>query len=289
MIVVYVGAGLANRMFQYAFYRGLKNKGLNVFIDEKSFKPRWKFETTLLNDAFPQLEMTESNSKTLKFFCEDGKFQKLYKSISFLIPDFKYILGWELNYHPNIHKKATKHCTYCGFWLSEKYFSDCKDDVRSNFKFRPFDEEQNIQISCIMELQNSVAIHVRKGPDYLANPNTKDICSIIYYKNAIKYISDKVRNPVYYVFTDNKQWVIENFKGINYILIDWNPVSGNRSFRDMQLMSCAKHNIIANSTYSWWGAWLNNNPDKIIISPKLWFEGLMKDNSDVLPNSWIKI
>lgn len=135
--------------------------------------------------------------------------------------------------------------------------------------------------------ENSVAIHVRKGADYQSKQNRKNTCTIDYYRLAIDYIRMHVQNPVFYVFTDNKDWVIENFTDLDYTLCDWNPTSGKQNYLDMQLMSCAKHNVIANSTYSWWGAWLNENSDKIVIAPKRWFNKIV--TPDILPEQWIKI
>jgi hypothetical protein len=104
-------------------------------------------------------------------------------------------------------------------------------------------------------------------------------------------MKESVVDPVFYVFTDNQDWVKENIKDIEYTLVDWNPTSNKRNFRDMQLMSCAKHNIIANSTYSWWGAWLNRNPDKIVIAPEPWFNPEVKfyKHNKVASDLWVKI
>ncbi len=99
----------------------------------------------------------------------------------------------------------------------------------------------------------------------------KNLCGADYYMAAIDYIKAHVDHPVFYVFTDNPSWLKDNMPAFDYTLVDWNEVSGKRSFRDMQLMSCAKHNIIGNSTYSWWGAWLNPHPDKIVIAPDRFF------------------
>lgn len=143
-----------------------------------------------------------------------------------------------------------------------------------------------------MRNENSIAIHLRKGADYLKSDLMgKGLCPVEYYISAINYIKSHVDNPVFYVFTDNPNWVKENLPNFDYTLVDWNPVSGKRSFRDMQLMTYAKHNIIANSTYSWWGAWLNSNPDKIVIAPKKFFNPVNDffSKSDIICEDWIAL
>ena len=155
-------------------------------------------------------------------------------------------------------------------------------EVRDSFVFKPFQDIRNIEIALEMSNCNSVAIHVRKGADYNSSINS-GVCDLAYYKKGIELISEKIVNPVFYIFSDNPMWVKENFSFIEYKYIDWNPTTGFGNHLDMQLMSNAKHNIIANSTYSWWGAWLNPNKDKIVMAPFIWF------NKDSIPKSSIEL
>ncbi len=117
---------------------------------------------------------------------------------------------------------------------------------------------------------------MRKGKDYLQRECYKGTCDIDYYQKAVSYIKEHVSSPKFYVFTDNPSWVKDNFKYFDYVLVDHNPVIGFGNHFDMQLMSCCKHNIIANSTYSWWGAYLNSNKEKIVIGPTYWFNKNME-------------
>jgi hypothetical protein len=129
-------------------------------------------------------------------------------------------------------------------------------------------------------------LHIRRG-DYLTNivhnTNKED-----YYKNAIKLIEEKVKNPVFYIFSDEIEWVKQNFD-IKYptVYVDFNDALTN--FEDIKLMSSCKHNIIANSSFSWWSAWLNENSNKIVIAPKQWFTDVSRNTKDIIPKSWIKI
>lgn len=300
MIAVNVNAGLANQMFHYAFGRGLINKGYDVFFDQINFRYRkeWIFENIRLQDAFPNIEIKEMPKGKFKWICihETNKVSKGLRLIMInfhnLIGDEKYIFETDYGYISDIEGKITKNCILKVFWQSEKYFAHCKDDIRKQFSFLPFDEKKNIAIMNKMEKENSVAIHLRKGADYLQSELMgKGLCGVEYYIKAIEYIKQNVDNPVFYVFTDNPEWVKNNLPKFDYILVDWNEVAGKKNFRDMQLMSCAKHNIIANSTYSWWGAWLNPNPNKIVIGPTKFFNPINKffSSSDIMCEDWVRI
>ena len=300
MIAVNVNAGLANQMFHYAFGRGLINKGYDVFFDQINFRYRkeWIFENIRLQDAFPNIEIKEMPKGKFKWICihETNKVSKGLRLIMInfhnLIGDEKYIFETDYGYISDIEGKITKNCILKGFWQSEKYFAHCKDDIRKQFSFLPFDEKKNIAIMNKMEKENSVAIHLRKGADYLQSELMgKGLCGVEYYIKAIEYIKQNVDNPVFYVFTDNPEWVKNNLPKFDYILVDWNEVAGKKNFRDMQLMSCAKHNIIANSTYSWWGAWLNPNHNKIVIGPTKFFNPINKifSSSDIMCEDWVRI
>lgn len=300
MIAVNINAGLANQMFHYAFGRGLMAKGLDICFDQSNFQPRsqWSFESISLQDAFPDIEIKQMPEQNFKwvFPREDNRFvmryQQLMRKLHNLIGDEVYIMESSFSYTDGIEKKARKNCIYRGFWQSEKYFKHCENDIRNQFSFLPFDEKKNIEIVNKMSKENSVAIHFRKGLDYLQKGGMADgVCPPEYYHKAIEYMKQYVENPVFYVFTDNQDWVKEHIHGLDYILVDWNEISGKRSFRDMQLMSYARHNIISNSTYSWWGAWLNSNPQKIVIAPKSWFNknDYRNRDNDIVCESWIKM
>lgn len=302
MIAVNINAGLANKMFHYAFGQGLKYKGLDIIYDTVNFKPRtsWSFEDISLRDAFPDIDLPEMEEGHFKWALTDiNETPRFKKRISRYIRKFYELIGYEkyifessYAYINGMEKQASHNCIYRGFWQSEKYFNHCKDEVRNQFKFLPFDESENIILSRKMTSENSVAIHLRKGADYLQSDLMgKGLCPVSYYQDAIEHIRRSVENPVFYVFTDNPEWVKTNLPDFEYTLVDWNPVSGKKSFRDMQLMSCAKHNIIANSTYSWWGAWLNPNPNKIVIAPKKFFNPISPffAKTDIICDDWVRL
>lgn len=302
MIAVNINAGLANQMFHYAFGRGLIAKGLDVVFDQTNFKPRkqWSFEAIQLQDAFPNIEIKQMPEGHFKWVCiEHTDASRLKKRIAGkvrkvlgFIGHETYILEPAYAYQEGMERKVTKNCIFRGFWQTEKYFEHCGEDIRKQFSFLPFDETKNIETAAMMANENSVAIHLRKGKDYLASELMgKGLCGVEYYMRAIDYIRKHVDNPIFYVFTDNPSWIKENLPSFEYTLVDWNEVSGKRSFRDMQLMACAKHNIIANSTYSWWGAWLNPNPNKIVVAPQIFFNPVNDffSKSDIVCDDWVKL
>jgi hypothetical protein len=136
---------------------------------------------------------------------------------------------------------------------------------------------------------NSIGLHIRRG-DYINNKKTRDSfgeCSLDYYKKAVAKISETVKDPHFYVFTNDPDFVKNLKLGNTTTFITHN--TGEKSYEDMRLMSLCKHNIIANSSFSWWGAWLNENPDKIVICPSPAFDKLDLTDSDFYPDNWIKL
>ncbi|MBP3219334.1 MAG: alpha-1,2-fucosyltransferase [Prevotella sp.] len=302
MIAVNIHQGLANQMFHYAFGKGLAAKGLQVCFDQSNYKPELPHEFVRLQDAFPHIEIKQMPKGHFRLVYPSAEEKKRIHDcrLAFFFPKLLRKLGFEhyifekrYAYCEGMEQFATGNCIYRGHWQSEKYFKHCESDIRKQFSFLPFDEPGNIALAEQMANENSVSIHLRKSPDYIQSKVLGNgICDAEYYQNAINCIHQHISHPVFYVFTDNHQWVAENMDFLKeYTIVNWNPVSGSRSFRDMQLMSCCRHNIIANSTYSWWGAWLNPNPRKIVVAPKTYINPINTffAEQDILPDEWIKI
>ena len=159
--------------------------------------------------------------------------------------------------------------------------------MRKSFSFKlELISNKNLSLAKTIRETNSVSIHVRRG-DYLMEIGW-DTCNLEYYNKAIKYIEQILPHCTFYVFSDDILWCMKNLTNkYNFIYVDWNK--GNDSWQDMYLMSQCKNNIIANSTFSWWGAWLNNNPQKIVITPSIWFNDRNPNDCDIIPDNWIKI
>lgn len=169
-----------------------------------------------------------------------------------------------------------------GYWQNEKYFKNYEKQVRKDFTFRK--KVQNKFIEKIKS-SNSVGVHVRRA-DYVNISRIRDavgVCGVPYYKRAINFMAGKVRNPVFFIFSeqDGLKWAREKLNVRDAFMVD------GKDYEDLFLMSLCKHNIVANSSFSWWGAWLNKNPEKIVIAPDPWFTN--EPEKDIIPSSWVKV
>jgi hypothetical protein len=294
MIIVRLFGGLGNQMFQYAFA-----KNLSIF-----YNVPLKFDLRLLDkdsEATYQQRIFELDNFGI------AKNQATKNEISkFLAPNRNIIprvlaKGYHcfFNYQIEIEKTFTYYESVFakgpnlyldGFWQSEKYFKQNQNQIRADFSFPSFSDKQNLSISQEITKTASVSIHIRRG-DYLkmaSATQSHPVCSLEYYYNAINRISETIENPRFYFFSDDIEWVESQFANqSNHVFINHNK--SQDSYRDMQLMSLCKHNIIANSSFSWWGAWLNENPNKIVIAPKNWFKNTSIDTTDLIPSTWIRL
>lgn len=176
-----------------------------------------------------------------------------------------------------------------GYWQSEQYFNQHQNAIKSMLNFRHPLSGKNQVMAELITGSESVSVHVRRG-DYICNlENLKKhgICSIDFYRKAIARIAEDIKNPKFFFFSDDMQWVKNNLAGdYDAVFVDHNK--GQYSFFDMQLMSLCQHNIIANSSFSWWAAWLNKNANKIVIAPKHWYAN-GKSSAQLIPAEWISL
>lgn len=270
---VLVSGGLGNQMFEYAYYLLLKSKGYDAQLNKELYYVTSQHNGWELDSVFKGTDKPLSHSIIRMLFTR--------VIVRYCIPPFIKVETDTMRFDPtwiNPHKPLLK-----GVWINSRYFEDIEDLIRKTFVFSDIDE-QNMDLANCMNNENSVSIHIRRG-DYLKLPQY-NVCQEEYYNNAINKIKQRYLNPIAYVFSNDPTWCEIFMKqfDIKYVVINHNQ--GLDSYKDMFLMSQCKHNIIANSTFSWWGAWLNNNPDKCVISPRYWFS-----NRLVSPNmpTWIQI
>lgn len=265
MLIIEVSGGLGNQMFQYALYTKLKEMGKDVRLDLSIYKNEnsvRKFEL----DIF-QVDYQEASIKEIRKY----KKPDIWKKMSPIkLKEKIYTENLDEGFQPIIF--SLKDIYLSGYWQCEKYFEDIRELLLKKFSFSSAENAINGELfSKIRECQ-SVSIHVRRG-DYLTEQNVKvygNICTLQYYRNAISYIKKKIKNVVFFLFTNDTNWVKKHIYEENMIIVDCN--NGTRDYLDMFYMSQCRHNIIANSSFSWWGAWLNQNEDKIVISPEKWFQ-----------------
>ena len=286
--IIIINGGLGNQMFQYAFYKNMK-KNNRMSIDLSYFFYNNIHNGYELEKIFGIREK-EKNIFYNKNILEENYFfnfiYKLLKKIYNRIGDI-----YVENRNDNIEKiKKIRKKYFLGVWSSEKYFEEIKDEIRDMYTFPKIGDEKNLKILEILQESNeTISIHIRRG-DYLSTSRYSNLSETNYYVNAISIIKEKIKNPIFLIFSNDIEWCKENLNLEKAYYIDWNK--GEDSYRDMQLMSLCHHNIIANSTFSWWGAWLNNNPNKIVIAPKKYFSDKAKGNtnsSNFYPESWIKL
>jgi hypothetical protein len=186
--------------------------------------------------------------------------------------------------------KTPKNAYIDGYWQSEKYFLPIREQLLKELKPKNKVSEKTSELEVDIKATQSVSIHVRRG-DYISiksNNEYYETCTAEYYASAITYICEKLDKPLLYVFSDEPTWFEQNVK-TNYQTVYITHNIGNHSYEDMYLMSLCKHNIIANSSFSWWGAWLNANANKIVVAPKKWFKIKSKNSKDLLPKEWIQL
>ena len=289
MITILLSGGLGNQMFQYAAAKALATR-LNTSVVADLLYYSKKTVTTPrqfgLGIFMLDLDLKESLKdklfiKSLSFFNKDCPFYKrlgFYSDLRAARYDFDF-------------ESLQDGTTLFGYFQNEKYFQSIESVIRTDFQFK--NQLDNINMEALKRITsvNSVAVHIRRG-DYITDPAiTLALCGKEYYEKAIEYVSSKVENPYFFVFSEDMEWVKDNldFQDCPFEFIDWNH--GNDSYKDMQLMSSCKHNIIANSSFSWWGAWLNANQEKIVVAPKQWFRRDFdyKQFVGYVPEDWIKL
>ncbi len=292
MVIIRIIGGLGNQMFQYIVGK-IVSQIFNVPLkmDLRDLYSAKDVHNKFALSIFGIQPIQASRSEYFKFFRQSlfhsktlwSFVKKLFRITYYVEPDFKY--------DPNFYEKITPNIYLNGLFQSEKYFADYKDLVYSTYQFPDFDDEQNRLLAQKIISTNSVAVHFRRG-DYVTNPTYKKILGPLpnqYYYKALEEIQRRVNEPFFYFFSDEPQWIRKNFDlPKNSVVVDYNA-DENDYWKDMKLMSMCKHNIIANSTFSWWAAWLNKNPNKIVIAPKHWFADDSIKNKHLLPQNWLKI
>ena len=289
MIIAEIGRGLGNSMYVYAAAKALAEHHkteLKLDITHIQSWPKfekyggdWDFTLGKFNISAPiatNKELRKYVWKTKfrpidKLFRKYGLFEKNVHTFPthgrvkdfFKIPNNSYLL------------------LYCGH---QKFFQSIKDIIQKEFTLK---DKYKTKIKTLLEKitkQDSVSLHVRRGDILKIKDN--NALDIEYYKKAIKIIKNKIKNPIYYVFSDDISWCKQN---LNNLGIKLNFIEGNTTYEDLELMRNCKNNILANSAMSWWAGYLNSNPKKIVIAPKNFSHFKHQANNDSLLSDWIKI
>ena len=294
--------GVGNQMFQYAaVYQVAKNKGFEIIVDKSSFYTwAWLRKGVYQLGYIVEGIVEKRNPIYFKLLYMRKPIPTLYKFIRAVMNKIKnitkniYYEKKEFSYDSGI-ENIKNGMEVLGYFQSYKYFDEYSDDIKKIFGNITMSSGANKYLNNIHKSTCSISIHYRNYHDPLnGNKEVADILgqiSIEYYKKALEIIHEKYPDADIYIFSntiDTAKDLFKNYENTFFVSYDINE---EYHADDMVLMSKCNHNIIANSSYSWWSAYLNSNPDKIVIAPKSWGNLLKgrEDDNDLLPEDWIKL
>lgn len=286
MISAHFNGGLGNQMFQYACARSLADRlGTELVLDLGHFddRPQYDFSLKLFRiryeNAAPGALPPDRKQQPLHYLIWRGlrRPPRLFREDGLSYNAAIEVLG------DGIYLK--------GYWQSERYFAQNAANIRSDFQLKDPPDSRNAKLLAEIENAPAVSLHIRRG-DYVSDAATNathGTCSTDYYENAAAHIAEKAAvDPLIYVFSDDPAWVSAHLKlPFEMRFADHND--GSAGHEDLRLMGACRHHIIANSSFSWWGAWLNPAPDKIVVGPKRWFAHPKIHNADIVPDGWIRM
>ena len=279
-IRIKLSGGLGNQMFQFATgYTLAKKNNVKLSLDLRRFSRRKDHNGFELQNVFDIYSKVKFLDNPLDFYLIN--FKEILHKIDFTYKKFN-----EPHYHyTKMISNVSKHSKLNGYWQSELYFQNYADEIKKIFSFSKQLNEKNSLIANEIKQNQSISIHIRRGDYLLPNNRNHNTDLRKYYLKAIEKTSKFYNSPKYFIFTDDPSWVSRNFT-LDYLFKIVNINHQTQSFFDMYLMSLCKSNIIANSSFSWWGAWLNNNKDKVVYAPKNWFKDKRISTDDLIPKSW---
>jgi hypothetical protein len=281
MVTVGLMGGMGNQMFQYAVGRAIAlRRSASLTLDVSAFPDCHQRQYSL--GAFRIVE-----NLTLGGLMRIGRLRSLCHRVR--LPGLPYVLierGFPFN--PSV-LEAPRNVYLIGYWQSEKYFKGIEDIIRRDFCFKGEPGGQNAEVAASIKGVDSVCVHVRRG-DYVSDPISNQFqgtCSPEYYRGAARLITSQVPSPHFFVFSDEPDWARANleFEAPTTFVTHNGPESGHE---DMRLMAFCRHHIIANSSFSWWGAWLSNSGG-IVVAPKKWFGSNEWDTRDLVPERWVRL
>jgi hypothetical protein len=292
MVIVQLNGGLGNQMFQYAAGRAIACRsgaplGLDNSILQRSYsRPyrlnRFNISARLVSAQEVNEMVGEHNPGFRLWFHTIWRYTVLRRPS----PIFR---EKGPRYDPKI-TQVRPPLYLVGYWQSEKYFKDIEPVIRSEFVILDPPDAQNAFLLAQIEDKESVSVHIRRG-DYVTDPRISRVhgaCSLDYYHAAIQLIEKRLNNPHFFVFSDDIDWAEHNLRlGSPGVYVKSN--GPERDVEDFRLLMGCKHHIIANSSFSWWGAWLCSHPGKIVIAPAKWFRDPALSSRDIIPASWLQL
>jgi hypothetical protein len=295
MICIQLSGGLGNQMFQYACGRSLAYHHQTELVFDISRLNKNHGGSTIRQYA---LDIFNIQGKEISEAGLGKSKPLIYRILNTLsikirgkgIQTPAYFIENKFSYNAGI-EKISGNCFLSGYWQSPYYFQSIEYLIRQEFTFPNKLNRENSDWLNEIHNANSVSLHIRRT-DFVNNisHDIHGFCSMDYYREAINIICSKVNDPVFFIFSDDIEWAKQNLK-VTHPCSFISGNKGSKSYIDMQMMSACKHNVIANSSFSWWGAWLNSNADKFVIAPKKWFSDnkMNEQTGDLIPEGWIRI
>jgi hypothetical protein len=289
MIVVKLYGGLGNQMFQYATARRLAHRWQTIpKLDVSGFA---KDELRSYNLDIFNIQATFATSVEIDQLVKMRQSQGWLAKMQRQTPSrpSTYIREQQFRFMPFI-LDLPNHVYLDGYWQSEKYFVEIANLLRQEFRFRKELQGENKQLAEKIAACEAVSLHIRRG-DYVTNPVANQVlgvCSLEYYQRSVERVTQTLSSPCFFIFSDDPQWAEAHLR-LPYSTTIVAHNRGEQSYEDMRLMSLCKHHIIANSSFSWWGAWLCAYPQKVVIAPQRWFNSSEWDATDLVPDSWIRL
>ena len=279
MIIARVRGGLGNQMFQYATAKALARRHrcpFALYVPRLKRHPDRPFALDCFTARVPLARLTDFQS-----------FKWGLLSLPFLRRRLHPQVREERGHNFDASLVLAQPPLYLdGYWQSEMYFRDMRDELLQDFSWSTAPAERNLATLEQIEESESIAVHVRRG-DYVSNPGATahhGVLGLPYYEAAMHLAAQRSRNPLFFIFSDDIPWARDQLGRLGTcVFVDQN--SGAAS-EDLRLMSACKHQIIANSSFSWWAAWLNKNPDKMVVAPKNWLTKPPNTFNDVFAAGW---
>jgi hypothetical protein len=289
---VRLNGGLGNQLFQYATGRAIAQRhNVPLKLDTSGFERNPQRRYVLDNFCISASPATPSEVKHRTGTNGNRVRRRLTKLYQGYLPYYRQSVFVErgFQFDPNLFR-ARREVYLIGYWQSEKYFESIAPLLRREFTLRTELDHDNQAMASQIEQTKSVSVHIRRG-DYISDENTSryhGICSLAYYQNAVEVIARSVVRPEFFVFSDDIEWAKQNLR-LNHPVVYVSHNGAARDCEDLRLMSLCKHHIVANSSFSWWGAWLGQNANKRVIAPLKWFDQAQLDTRDLIPAPWIRL
>jgi hypothetical protein len=289
MVIAKITSGLGNQLFQYALGRHLANQNnTSLWLDLRYYQRTYETDTPRqfkldrfsidynLLDFSPWLYVSKATrllpNRSLRYIVDTRKEQYFHVD-------------------PSISKAKAPFIALDGFWQSERYFAPSEAIIRRELTFnhptgQTFERYQQL----IGQAQTPISVHIRRG-DYVSHPEFSGSFGTLkpdYYQAAINQLSEQFPTATLFIFSDDLGWVQQNMRfDLPHVFVE--NSGDDADLDDLQLMSLCHHHVIANSSFSWWGAWLNPRPNKVVIAPKQWFLNKPLDVKDLIPQNWLRL